>query len=96
MAGILLSGWRIRLFDSAGNPLYPGKVEFFDATTSLPKTVYSDKDLTIVKDGNPLVKVDSTSIVTASTVSSDAHLIIFIIKPYKNIHNNILYYFNKR
>lgn len=47
MAGILLSGWRIRLFDSAGSPLYPGKVEFFDATTSAPKTVYSDKDLTI-------------------------------------------------
>lgn len=47
MAGILLSGWRIRLFDSAGNPLYPGRVEFFDATTSLPKTVYADKDLTI-------------------------------------------------
>ena len=47
MAGILLSGWRIRLFDSAGNPLYPGRVEFFDATTSLPKTVYADKDLTV-------------------------------------------------
>lgn len=47
MAGILLSGWRIRLFDSAGNPLYPGRVEFFDATTSLPKTIYADKDLTV-------------------------------------------------
>lgn len=47
MAGVLLSGWRIRLFDSAGNPLTYGKVEFFDATTSLPKTIYSDKDLTI-------------------------------------------------
>jgi hypothetical protein len=45
MAGTLLSGFRIRLADRAGNPLYPGRVSFFDAETSVPKTVYADYEL---------------------------------------------------
>jgi hypothetical protein len=45
MAGTLLSGFRIRLADRAGNPLYPGRVSFFDAGTSVPKTVYADYEL---------------------------------------------------
>ena len=47
MAGTLLSGWRIRLFDANGTPLYPGRVNFYDSSTSLPKTVYADNDLTV-------------------------------------------------
>jgi hypothetical protein len=43
----MLSGWRIRLFDQGGQPLYNGKVEFFDASTSLPKTVYEDMSLSV-------------------------------------------------
>jgi hypothetical protein len=43
----LLSGWRIRLFDSAGKPLYPSRVYFYDSTTSLAKTVYADREETV-------------------------------------------------
>lgn len=42
----LLSGWKIHLTDEAGFPLYPGRVQFFDALTSLPKAVYTTKELT--------------------------------------------------
>lgn len=41
----LLSGWKIHLTDEAGFPLFPGRVQFFDALTSLPKAVYTTKEL---------------------------------------------------
>lgn len=41
MAGqVLLSGWRVRLADENNQPLYPGRVRFFDATTDTPKSVF--------------------------------------------------------
>lgn len=59
MAGTLLSGWRIRLFNSNGQPLYPGRVCFYDSTTSLPKAVFADRDLTVpLGDGAGKVNTD--------------------------------------
>lgn len=45
MNGLLLSGWRVWVPDEVGNPLYHGRVCFFDADTDEPSNVYSDKEL---------------------------------------------------
>lgn len=43
MDAYLLSGWRVWVPDENGNPLYRGRVCFYDASTSEPAQVYSDK-----------------------------------------------------
>lgn len=37
----------VRVLDASGNPVASGTVEFYNAGTSTPKTVYADADLTI-------------------------------------------------
>jgi hypothetical protein len=37
-----------RVTDASGNPVSGGSIEFYDAGTTTPKTVYADKDLTVV------------------------------------------------
>lgn len=44
MISYLLSGWRVYVPDENGNPLYHGRVYFYDASTSEPSTVYADKE----------------------------------------------------
>lgn len=46
MISYLLSGWRIFVPDANGQPLYRGRVYFYDASTSEPSAVYQDKGKT--------------------------------------------------
>lgn len=43
MDSYLLSGWRVYIPGANGTPLYRGRVYFYDASTSNPSAVYSDK-----------------------------------------------------
>jgi hypothetical protein len=44
MISYLLSGWRVFVPDANGQPLYRGRVYFYDASTSEPSAVYQDKE----------------------------------------------------
>ena len=44
MISYLLSGWRVYVPDENGQPLYRGRVYFYDASTSDPSAVYQDKE----------------------------------------------------
>jgi len=53
MAGNLFTNPVPQFFDINGDPLSSGKLYFFDAGTTNPKTTYADKDLT-VPNPNPI------------------------------------------
>ena len=44
MISYLLSGWRVFVPDANGQPLYRGRVYFYDASTSEPSAVYQEKE----------------------------------------------------
>lgn len=47
MAGFLLNGWRVFVPGRDGRPLHDGKVCFYNAGSSTPANVFSDKELTV-------------------------------------------------
>ena len=44
MISYMLSGWRVFVPDANGQPLYRGRVYFYDASTSEPSAVYQEKE----------------------------------------------------
>ena len=70
-----------RILDDSGDPIAGGKIKFFDAGTSTPRTVYTDKGLTanattvITADSSGVPQVSSTDVV-AYTNTSDYKVVI--------------------
>jgi hypothetical protein len=77
MISYLLSGWRVYVPDENGNPLYQGRVYFYDASTSQPSTVYADKDQ--VTSLGTYVDVDGNGFLPAIWLDS-SHLYKIVVK----------------
>lgn len=64
-----------RILDDNGDPVAGGKLKFFDAGTSTPRTVYTDKDLSanastvITADSSGVPQVSSTDVVAYTNTS---------------------------
>ena len=77
MISYLLSGWRVYVPDENGNPLYRGRVYFYDASTSEPSTVYADKEQ--VTALGTYVDVDNHGYLPQVWLSAD-HLYKVVVK----------------
>lgn len=77
MISYLLSGWRVYVPDENGNPLYQGRVYFYDASTSEPSTVYADKEG--VTPLGTYVDVDNNGYLPAIWLSA-SHLYKVVVK----------------
>lgn len=77
MISYLLSGWRVFVPDANGQPIYRGRVYFYDASTSEPSTVYADKDQ--VTALGTYVDVDNHGYLPAVWLSA-SHLYKVVVK----------------
>jgi len=60
-----------RILDDSGDPVAGGKLKFYDAGTSTPRTVYTDKGLTA--NGSTIITADSSGVPQVSTVDIVAY-----------------------
>lgn len=77
MISYLLSGWRVYVPDQNGNPLYQGRVYFYDASTSQPSPVYADKGQ--VTSLGTYVDVDNHGFLPSVWLAAD-HLYKVVVK----------------
>lgn len=77
MISYLLSGWRVFVPDANGQPLYRGRVYFYDASTSEPSAVYQEKEK--VTSLGTYVDVDNSGFLPAIWLDS-SHLYKCVVK----------------
>lgn len=77
MISYLLSGWRVFVPDANGQPLYRGRVYFYDASTSEPSAVYQEKEK--VTSLGTYVDVDNNGFLPAIWLDAD-HLYKCVVK----------------